>query len=196
MNKRLVVRQNGYRDCAVACLVSIMRYYNVYPSHEEVSYHLNVTKDGTNAYNIINGSKKYGFDGIANHYTLEEVEKLTLPVICHTIKNNMYHFIVLYKVNKNTYEIMDPSSSITKIKKSEFKKMFLNTCIYIYPIKKIIPSKTHKSLYKFIFDYLIVIKKDVFISLTLSLIVVILNLIVNYFLTLLIDLNYYRIDLY
>ena len=192
MNKRLVVKQNGYKDCAVACLVSIMRYYNYYPSYEEVSYNLKVTREGTNAYNIINGAKRYGFDGLANHYTFEEIvgKKVILPVICHTIKGNMYHFIVLYKINKNTLEIMDPSSSINKIKYNDFKNIYLGSCISIYRVKHLMNSKNDKSLFKFIFDYIILIKRDIFLTFIFSLLIVILNMIVNYFLTILIDSNY------
>ncbi len=192
MNKKLVIRQNGYKDCAVACLVSIMRYYNFYPSYEEVSYYLRVDKNGTNAYNIINGSKNYGFDGMAYKTTIEEIidGKISLPVICHVVKNNMYHFIVLYKVNKKYFEIMDPSSNITKISLSDFKKIYLGTCINIHPIKIIKRPNYQKTLFIFIFDYLIENKKDITKTFILSLLIVILNMITNYFLTILIDSKY------
>ena len=91
MDKRLVVKQNGQNDCAVACTISIMRYYNVYPLYEEVSYLLKVDKAGTNALNIINGIKSFGFDGYGIHYTYEEIinRKVKYPIICHTINERV-----------------------------------------------------------------------------------------------------------
>jgi len=192
MNKRLVVRQNSYKDCGVSCLVSIMRYYNVDPPYEEVAYYLRLNKDGTNAYNIINGSLNYGFDGYGCHYSYEEIinNKVNFPIICHTLKNNLYHFIVIYNVNKKYLEVMDPSKGMVKLKKDDFKKIYLNTSIVIYPVKKIENINIHKSLNKYCFTYLNNIKKEIIFSIILSLIIVLLNLVINYYLTYLIDTNY------
>ena len=63
MSNNYIVRQNGYKDCGPACLLSIMKYYGYETSLDEISYILKTTKDGTNAYNIINGSRSFGFDG-------------------------------------------------------------------------------------------------------------------------------------
>ena len=97
MNKKLVVHQNGYKDCGPSCLLSIMRYYGLEASHEEVSFSLRTNENGTSAYNIINGSKLYGFDGYGIHYTSDEIinNEINFPIICHVLKNNYYHFIVI-----------------------------------------------------------------------------------------------------
>ena len=189
MDKKLVVKQNGYKDCSVACVVSIMRYYNVYPLYEEVSYLLRVNKTGTNAYNIINGIRNLGFDGYGIHYTYEEIvnNKIKFPIICHTIKNNMYHFIVVYGVNNKHVIIMDPSSNINKISKGEFSKIYLGTSLVIYPVKRYNDFIKHKSLYSFIFEFVNI--KELFKTSAISLIVIILSLVINYYLKLFIDNN-------
>ena len=56
MNK-LNVKQNGFRDCAAACLLSIIRYYGGDASKEELNYLIKTDKYGTNAYNLIEGAK-------------------------------------------------------------------------------------------------------------------------------------------
>ena len=38
MDKKLIVKQNGLKDCGPSCLLSIMKYYGVEASHEEVSF--------------------------------------------------------------------------------------------------------------------------------------------------------------
>ena len=192
MNNKLVVHQNSYKDCGVACLVSIMKYFGVDPPYEEVSYYLRLNQNGTNAYNIINGSKNYGFDGYGIHYTYEEIinSKVNLPIICHTIKNNMYHFIVLYEINKNYLVIMDPSSNKTKISYKDFKDIYLGSSIVIYPVKMASNLSKRESLINFLFKYIIHIKKEIITSIIISLFVVILNLIINYYLSLFIDNNY------
>ena len=191
MNKKIVIRQNSNNDCGVACLISIMKYFGLDPSYEEVSYYLRLNKDGTNAYNIINGSRNYGFDGYGIHYTYEEIinSKVSFPIICHTLKQNMYHFIVVYKVNKNNLLIMDPSTNKNKISFNDFKNIYLGTSIVIYPIKRIDGLSKRESLISFISKYLFHIRKDIIITIITSLLVVILNLIINYYLSLLIDIN-------
>ena len=69
MNKKFIVRQNGFKDCGASCLLSIMKYYGLNASHEEVSYILKTNIDGTTAYDIINGCRSFGFDGYGIHYS-------------------------------------------------------------------------------------------------------------------------------
>ena len=197
MNKKLVIRQNSKKDCGVACLVSIMKYYGVDPPYEEVAYYLRLNKDGTNAYNIINGSKNYGFDGYGIHYTYEEIisGKIKLPIICHTIKDNMYHFIVVYKRKNNSLIIMDPASDKHKIKFDDFKKIYLESSIVIYPVKKVGEFNKRETLSSYIFKYIFHLKRQMIFTISISLLVVILNLIINYYLSLMID-NDYKYNLF
>ncbi len=183
MNKKLVVKQNSSKDCGPSCLLSIMKYYGFEASHEEITYILKTNNNGTNAYNIINGARNYGFDGFGIHYSYEEIvnNKISFPIICHVLKNNMYHFIVVYSANKKYLEVMDPSSNINKISKEEFKKIYLNTSIVIFPIKKFENIENHKSLYLYIFDYLN-LEKNISIKLILlSIIITILGLVNNFY---------------
>ena len=189
MDKKLVVRQNGYKDCGASCLLSIMKYYGCDASLDELSIILKTTNEGTNAYNIINGSRTFGFDGFGIHYSFDEIinNKVNLPIICHTLKDNMYHFIVVYKINKKNIIIMDPSSNITKVSYDYFKSIYLNTSIVIYPVKIVHKYNKHNSLIKFIFEYIKQFKKTTIKTIILSIIVIIINLLTNYYILLSID---------
>lgn len=189
MNKKLIVKQNGYKDCGPSCLLSIMRYYGLEASHEEVSYVLKTDMNGTNAYNIINGSRLYGFDGYGIHYTYEEIvnNKITFPIICHVKINDMLHFIVIYKIKKNKLIIMDPASSNNKITKEYFKQIYLNTSLVIYPIKKIEKINNYTSLFRIIKNYLALEKQNIIIIFILSILTIILGIITNYYMLIGID---------
>lgn len=189
LSKKLIVRQNGLKDCGPSCLLSIMKYYGCEASHEEVTFTLKTDIDGSNAYNIINGSKNYGFDGYGIHYTYEEIinNEISFPIICHIIKNNMYHFIVVYKVNKNTLTIMDPSTNITKITFEEFKEMYQNTSLVIYPIKKINNIRSKNKLLELIISYLNLENNKLFITFILSILLIIISILLNYYSLIVID---------
>ena len=179
--KKYIVKQNGYKDCGPSCLLSIMKYYGVEASHEEVTMNLKTTREGTNAFNIINGSRLYGFDGYASHYSYDDIidNKVTFPIICHCNKDNYLHFIVVYKVNRNSLIIMDPSSNITKITKEKFKEMYLNTSIIIYPIKQVNNNFTKdKNLIK---TYIWLNKNELLKILFINIFIILLGITLNYY---------------
>lgn len=189
LSKKLIVKQNGFKDCGASCLLSIMKYYGCEASHEEVTFTLKTGVDGTNAYNIINGSRLYGFDGYGIHYTYEEIinSEVSFPIICHVIKNNMYHFIVVYKKNKNSLTIMDPGSNITKITFDEFKNIYQETSLVIYPIKKVNNLVNKNKLLDVIIDYLKLEKKNLIMIISTSTTLIILSILINYFTLIIID---------
>ena len=189
MDKRLVIRQHGYKDCASACLLSIMRYYGTNASLDEVSYVIKVGLNGTNALNIINGSRTFGFNGYGVHYTYEDIidNKVSFPIICHTLKDNMYHFIVVYEVHKRYLIIMDPASNITKMRLEEFKKIYLNTSIVIYKEKSISNITNHKSLFIFVIEYILEYRKSIIKFIVISIITILLGILTNYYLMIVFD---------
>ena len=189
MNKKLIVRQNGFKDCGPSCLLSIMRYYGCEASHEEVAYILKTSNDGTNAFNIINGARSFGFDGYGIHYSYDEIvnNKVSFPIICHILKNNMYHFIVVYSVNKNNLIVMDPSSEMSKLSKEEFKKVYLNTSIVIYPVKKFQKITKHQELFSYLLEYIKLNKNSAYKTIIFSIIAILLGILSNYYIMLCID---------
>ena len=189
MNKKLIVRQNSFRDCGPSCLLSIMKYYNVIVSHEELTLKLKMDREGTNAYSIINISKLYGFDGYGIHYAIDDIinGKVKLPIICHVLKNNYYHFIVIYKVNNNYLTVMDPSTNNTKLDIETFKTIYLNTSIVIYPVKKINVINNNKKLIDIIKIYLKKENKTIFKIFSYSIIIILLSLLINTYTLILID---------
>jgi ATP-binding cassette subfamily B protein len=191
MHKHFEVKQYGSKDCAASCLLSIMRYYGFDASHDEVAYILKTDNNGTNAYNLINGAKSLGFDGYGIHYSYEEIinEKISFPIICHIVKNNMYHFIVLYEVNinKNIIYAMDPACGNIRIKFDEFKTEYQGTSIVLFPIKTIGTISNRKSIYEFIYFYAKNEYKSYIYVLVLSIIVIAFSLITNIYVKVLVD---------
>lgn len=189
MNKKLIVKQNSFKDCGPSCLLSIMKYYNIEVSHEELTLNLKMDREGTNAYNIINVSKLYGLDGYGIHNSVDDIinGKVKLPIICHVLKNSYYHFIVVYKVKNNNLIVMDPSTNNTKLDIETFKSLYLNTSIVIYPVKKINIINNNKRLIDIIKIYLNKEIKNIIKTILYSLFVILLTLFLNTYTLLLID---------
>ena len=146
MKKNIEIKQKGIRDCASACLLSIIRYYGGDASYDELTLLLKTDKNGTNAFNIIKVACMFGFDGYGVKCTYDNIQNYNLPCIVHVLRNNYYHFMVLYKVD-NSYTLMDPAFGFIKISPLEFEKMYLGTSIILKPVKKIISSNYYNTLY-------------------------------------------------
>ena len=114
-------------------------------------------------------------------------KKVKLPIICHVLKNNYYHFIVIYKVNNNYLTVMDPSTNNTKLDIEIFKTIYLNTSIVIYPVKKINIINNNKRLIDIIKVYLKKENKTIFKIISYSIIIILLSLLINTYTLLLID---------
>ncbi len=189
MKKKVVVKQNGYKDCAVACLLSIIKYYNGSIAREELSYLIKTDENGTAAYHMIEGMKKIGFDGYGIKKSIDNISSEILPVIAHVQINNILHYIVIYKINlkRKYFSIMDPAYGMKKVSFDEFNKIFLNTILVFYPISVIPNIKSQSSLWNYLYKYLIT-KKEIIIGITiLSFIIIIFTIINNYYFKLVID---------
>ena len=184
----LNVKQNGFRDCAAACLLSIIRYYGGDASKEELNYLIKTDKYGTNAYNLIEGAKTIGFEGYGLKKSYNELlEYENLPVIAHTKVSNMYHYVVIYEINKKYIKIMDPACGFKKISHNRFKEIYLGTILFLYPIKEIPKLKNRDKLFSFIINNFLIYKNNIIKLMILSLIITILSIIINTYLKVYID---------
>lgn len=189
MRNKYLVRQNGYRDCGASCLLSIMKYYGCEASHEEVTYVLKTDSKGTNAYNIINGSKSFGFDGYGLHLSCDDIfnKKVSFPIICHVKKDNMLHFIVVYDIKKNKLIIMDPASDISVLSFDEFKEIYLNTSLFIYPIKDVTCEVSKDRLSTHLISLIKHDNKQVIKLIVFSIVSILLGIFSNYYAMIIID---------
>lgn len=175
----IVVKQNDKSSCAVACALSIIRYYGGNIAYLELEMILNTTKFGTNALDLINGMKTIGFDGRGINMSFEELTKynLTHPIIAHIIQDKLYHFVVIYKIDSSNqmFVIMNPSKGIENISFENFKKIYLNTVIDLFPVNEIPNIKPQINYSKWLKNFLKINKKIIFIIVISSLLVIFLS---------------------
>ncbi|MEG0799051.1 MAG: ABC transporter transmembrane domain-containing protein [Bacilli bacterium] len=191
MQKNLKVIQGGYKDCASACLLSIIRYYKGNISKEELSYLINTSSKGTSAYFMIEGVKKIGFDGYGIKLTCDEIFKddILLPCIVHVKSNNYYHFIVIYKIlsKSNKIKVMDPAYGFITLSKKEFNDIYLGNTLIFYPVKPVVNNNEKINSFEFIKDYCLSSKKTIIQLIILSILTVIFTMIYSLYLKIIID---------
>ena len=115
------VYQQNLKDCGVACLISIIRYYKGDNTFENIRYLTKCNNNGITALNLIEASKKLGFNARGLRCEYNDIKELVLPLICHIVfKNGYNHYIVLYKISDKNVVVFDPYYGIKKYTKEEF----------------------------------------------------------------------------
>lgn len=147
MKKYELVKQSDLKDCGVSSLASIAKYYKMNLSIERLRDMTKTDRNGTTAYHIVETAKALGFESYGIECDLENIDKnkIFLPAIAYTVIDNSYkHFLVIYEINfKNKFLIIaDPADKIKKMSFDEFKKIFKNILIIIYPIRNLTSQTT------------------------------------------------------
>ena len=148
-----IVLQDGIKDCGICCLLSIIRFYGGEVSKEYLRELTNTTKDGVSLYNLIEASKKIGFNAEGLSGKIDDINVNDLPCIAHININKKYkHFIVIYKINKEKHQliIMDPAKGKKTISFSEFNLLSSNNYLFITPKKKLPIYNKKKIIYRII----------------------------------------------
>ena len=181
------VKQEGTKDCAVATLSMIIKYYKGYIANDQLYDMLKTSKEGTSAFNIIKVAEYIGFKSKA--IKTEKIDELKLPCIAYvTIDSRINHFIVIYEINikKNTILIADPATCLKKMSLDEFNKISNNIYILFYKIKNI-PYFKSNSVVIFIKDFLKNNKNPIvkisLLSLFINTLIIILSFSFNTFLS-------------
>lgn len=189
------VKQNGFKDCAAASLLMIIKYYDGYINLDQLSDMLETNKNGTTAYNIVKVASSIGFKAKGIKTNLNEVnsENLILPCIAHvTLEEKYQHYIVIYKIDfKNKYLIIgDPQAKIKKISFESFKKIWNEILIVLYPTSPI-PRNYNNSLSGYLFEILKKYKKDIIQLVLISIVLTTFSIISSFYFKFIIDKSLY-----
>lgn len=190
MKKYPFEKQIGLKDCGVASLKMIIKYYGGDYPIENLRMLTNTSKSGTSAYDLIEGAKKIGLDSAGYEVKLEDIDSKLLPIIAYTVIDKIYqHYVVIYEINYKKQELIigDPATKLKKIKMEDFKKIYQNVIISFSPLKKLPIIKEQPIIKNEIKLMLLNNKKTVFSILVLSLLITLLTTIITLSIKILLD---------
>ncbi len=180
--KIVVVKQHDLKDCGACCLKSIIESYNGSISLEKIRLDTNTTATGTNALNLVEAAKKYGFDSVGVKVESLEDETIRLPAIAHvTTKQGLLHFVVIYKLAKRKVYLMDPAVGKVTMSIEAFQNIWNNTLLMFYPKRPIIFLPKENSLWQ-IFEEIVKKEKRLFLHMIItSILLTIFSIICTYY---------------
>ena len=143
-----VVMQLEALECGAACLCMVMAYYGKWIPLEQVRRDCGVSRDGSNAANIVMAAEEYGFE--ADGYRMEPEnlrEEGFFPCIVHWEFN---HFVVCNGFKGNKVCINDPAKGSCTIPFEQFDESFTGVAILMKPGEGFEPSGRKKSIRGFV----------------------------------------------
>lgn len=160
MGKHLVKApvQNGYAkvpvimqmealECGAASLAMVLAYYEKWIPLEQVRSDCGVSRDGSNAKNVLKAARSYGLTAKGYRYEPETLKKEgKFPCIIHW---NFNHFVVLDGFSGNKAVLNDPARGTVKVSMEEFDASFTGICLMFSPGEGFEPSGKPKSVLDF-----------------------------------------------
>lgn len=137
-------------ECGAASLCMISAYYKKYIPLEEMRITCGVTRDGSNAMQVINAAEKIGFRAAGTSCEIEDLKNMPLPLIVFWCFN---HFLVVEGVGKKYVYLNDPASGHKKVTLEEFSDSFTGIAITVEPLKKFEKEVSIPSFYQIIKGY-------------------------------------------
>ncbi len=143
-----VIMQMEALECGAASLTMILAYYKKWIPLEQVREDCGVSRDGSNAANILKAARKYGLECRAWSYHAESLEnKITFPAIIHW---NFNHFVVLCGFSGKYAIINDPARGTVKVAKEEFRHSYTGICMEFKPEKEFVREGRRASIFSFL----------------------------------------------
>lgn len=142
-----VVMQLEALECGAACLTMIAAYYGKWLPLEQVRADCGVSRDGSNAFNILRAARHYGLQADGYRYQVETLKKEgQFPCIIHW---NFNHFVVLCGFKNGKAYLNDPARGNVAVSMETFDESFTGICLILSPTEDFVPSGKHKSILSF-----------------------------------------------
>ena len=141
-----VVMQMEALECGAACLAMILAYYGKWVPLEQVRADCGISRDGSNAKNILRAARAYGLDAAGYRYEIEDIKNAEFPVIIHW---NFNHFVVLNGFKKDWAVLNDPGRGTVRVPLEEFDKAFTGIALAFSKTEDFVPDGKPRSILDF-----------------------------------------------
>ncbi len=142
-----VVMQMEALECGAASLTMILAYYGKWIPLEQVRADCGVSRDGSNAKNILIAARSYGLAAKGYRYEPEGLkENGKFPCIIHW---NFNHFVVLDGFKGSKAYLNDPAKGSYSVPMEIFDKSFTGICLMFEPAESFEPGGAPKSILTF-----------------------------------------------
>ena len=162
--------QHDAMDCGPACLRMIAKHYGRHYTLESLRKKSHISREGVSMLGISAAAEEIGFKTIGVHISYNQLkEDVPMPCIVHWQQR---HFMVVYKIKRDTIYVADPAAGLVKYTKEEFLRGWISRkgddnadegiALLLEPQPEFYSAegeKTDKAKFSFILQYLKPYKK-------------------------------------
>ncbi|CAM1339563.1 peptidase domain-containing ABC transporter [Tenacibaculum aestuarii] len=162
-------KQTEAKDCGPTCIKIIAKHYGKTINTQQLRNLSETTREGSSLLGLSEAVESIGFKSLGIKLAFNKLKEAPFPCIVHWNKN---HYVVLYKIKKDTVYISDPAHGLITFTKEEFIQHWIgnnadeNTeegiALLVEPTPKFYQEEfeeDEKFGFSFIFKYLIKYKK-------------------------------------
>ena len=162
-------RQTEAKDCGPTCVKIIAKHYGKLINTQQLRDLSETTREGSSLLGLSDAVESIGFRSLGVKLSYNKLKEAPLPCILHWNKS---HYVVLYKIKKDTIYISDPAHGLISLNKEEFLKFWIGNnakedteegiALLVEPTPKFYQEefdKDEKFGFGFIFKYLLKYKK-------------------------------------
>lgn len=145
--KTPVVLQMEAAECGAASLGIILGYYKKYMSLEQLRELCGVSRNGSNAANVMAAAETLGMKAEGFSYEPEELKKLIPPFIIHWDFN---HFVVFEGMDAKTGQVFlnDPAVGHRSVPWTEFEESFTGVTLVLRPGENFVRDGEPESVWR------------------------------------------------
>jgi NHLM bacteriocin system ABC transporter peptidase/ATP-binding protein len=141
-----VVMQMEALECGAASLGMVLAYYGKWLPLEQLRADCGVSRDGSNARNLLVVARANGLKAQGYRMEPEALREIAFPAIIHW---NFNHFVVLNGFEKNRAVINDPGRGTVEVPLDDFDKSFTGIVLCFEKTDDFVPSGKPKSVWEF-----------------------------------------------
>ena len=99
MLKYPIFLQDNENSCGAYCIKMLLSFYKRDDEIKNIKKCCRLTKEGVTVYGLIQVLKKYHLEAKAYQCEFKHLfEKVNCPAIVHLKQDDLYHYVVLYKI--------------------------------------------------------------------------------------------------
>lgn len=147
-----MIYQMENSECGLACCAMILNYFKYEISLNELR---EIYPSSRSGYSLLSISKVLGDFNISSHAfkaSVRDLKPLSFPLICFWESS---HFIILEKISKNKFYILDPAKGRQRMSISEFERHYSNIILTFKKLDSFMSRKDNKKspVLKYFFKY-------------------------------------------
>ena len=148
MKRGIKVKQHDITDCGAACLASVCAYHGLRFPVSRIRQYAFTDKKGTNVLGLTQAAHKLGLSAKGVRALPEALDIVPKPAIAHVIvKEQLQHYVVVYKVTKTHVTYMDPGDGRMHQKtREEFNNEWTKVMVIMEPEESFRRGNEKKSI--------------------------------------------------